>query len=85
MSVSIPNVKCEVIAHLLIDENFPHFGAPLQLVSDNSTENVNHIIKKKKNKRCFTIFNVTVEERLHRTMHNILGKRIADNVPGKYT
>lgn len=43
--IKIKNKNGEVIAHLLIYEMFPRFGAPLKIVSDNDTENVNTIMK----------------------------------------
>ena len=38
---SVPNKKAETVVHLLVDEIFPRFGAPLQLLTDNGPENVN--------------------------------------------
>ena len=41
-----PNRKADTLAHILIDEIFPRFGAPLQLLTDNVPEIINAIIKK---------------------------------------
>ena len=37
--------KCETIAHLITEEIFPRFGAPLELVTDNGTENENRVVR----------------------------------------
>ena len=45
-------VTCElhdsyfIMVHLLVDEIFPRFGAPLQFLTDNGPENVKKIMKK---------------------------------------
>lgn len=40
-----PDKSAENIAHLLIEEIFPRHGAPLQIISDNGSENSNRMIK----------------------------------------
>ena len=35
----------ETVAHLIIDEIIPRHSTPLQIVSDNGSENVNKVIK----------------------------------------
>ena len=84
---AVPNKKAETVAYLLIEEIFPRFGAPLELVTDNGPENINKTMKE-------TLENLNVNhvktsfyhpqsngkvERLHRTMHDILAKKIGDN------
>jgi len=83
----VPNKKAETVCHLLIEEIFPRFGAPLQLVSDNGTENVNRMMKRTLEE--LNVHHVTTSfyhpqsngkvERLHRTMNDILAKKIGDN------
>ena len=84
---AVPNKKAETVAHLLMEEIFPRFGAPLQLVTDNGPENVNKIMKRTLEN--LNIHHVTTSfyhpqsngkvERLHRTMNSILAKKIGDN------
>ena len=77
----------DIVAHLLIEEIFPRFGCCLQLVSDNGTENVNKTVKE-------TLESLRIDhvltsvyhpqsnakvERFHRTLHDVLSKKLADN------
>ena len=43
---AVPNKKAETVVYLLVEEIFPRFGAPLQLLTDNAPENINKIMKK---------------------------------------
>ena len=84
---AVPNKKAETVVHLLVDEIFPRFGAPLQLLTDNGSENVNKIMKKTLEE--LNVHHVTNSfyhpqsngkvERFHRTMHDILAKKICHN------
>ena len=42
----VPNKKAETVSHLLMEEIFPRFGAPLQIVTDNGPENINNVLKR---------------------------------------
>ena len=37
--------KAQIIAWLILKEIFPRYGSPLELVTDNGSENVNEIMK----------------------------------------
>lgn len=84
---AVPNKKAETVVHLLIEEIFPRFGAPLQLLTDNGPENVNGIMKRALEE--LNVDHVTTSfyhpqsngkiERFHRTMHDVLAKKIGDN------
>ena len=84
---AVPDKSADNIAHLLIDEIFPRFGAPLQIISDNGTENVNSTVKE--TMEALNIDHVTTSfyhpqgnakiERFHRTLHDILAKKINEN------
>ena len=84
---AVPDKSADNIAHLLIDEIFPRFGAPLQIISDNGTENVNATVKE--TMEALNIDHVTTSfyhpqgnakiERFHRTLHDILAKKINEN------
>ena len=72
---------------MIIEEIFPRHGCALQIVSDNGTENVNRIVKEtlaklKINHVLTSVYhpqsNAKVE-RFHRTLHDVLAKKIADN------
>ncbi|KAK6167883.1 hypothetical protein SNE40_021812 [Patella caerulea] len=84
---AVKSKSAENVAHLLIEEIFPRYGAPLELVTDNGSENVNRIMEKTLKelniKHVLTSFyhpqaNARVE-RMHRTMHDILSKKIAES------
>ena len=81
--------KCEdTVAHLVMEEIFPRYGCPLEIVTDNGTENENRVMRevleKLKVHHVKTSFyhpqaNAKVE-RFHRTLHDVLAKRIKDDV-----
>lgn len=85
---AVPDKKAENIAHLLIDEIFPRYGAPLQIITDNGTENENRIVKE--TLMTLNISHVTTSyyhpqsnvkvERFHRTLHNVIAKKLDDNL-----
>lgn len=84
---AVPNKKAETVVHLLVDEIFPRFGTPLQLLTDNGPENVNKAMKK--TLEDLNVHHVTTSfyhpqsngkvERFHRTMHDVLAKKIGNN------
>ena len=41
---AVPDKTAVTVAHLLIEEIFPGFGCPLQIVTDNGSENVNKVV-----------------------------------------
>ena len=43
---AVPDKTADTVAHLLIEEIFPRFGCPLQIVTDNGSENVKRLYKK---------------------------------------
>ena len=85
---AVPDKTADTIAHLLIEEIFPRFGCPLELVTENGTENVNQIMKE--TLRTLNIHHVTTSfyrlqsnakvERFHRIHHDILAKKLADGL-----
>ena len=84
---AVPDKTADTVAHLLLEHIFPRFGCPLQIVTDNGTENVNQIIKNvldtlKINHVLTSVYhpqsNAKVE-RFHRTLHDVLSKKLADD------
>lgn len=85
---AVPDKKAENIAHLLIDIIFPRYGATLQIITDNGTENENRIVKE--TPMTLNISHVTTSyyhtqsnakvERFHRTLHNVIAKKLEDNL-----
>ena len=85
---AVPDKTADTIAHPPIEEIFPRFGCPLELVMDNGTENVNRVMKE--TLRTLNIHHVTTSfyrpqsnakvERFHRTLHDILAKKLADGL-----
>ena len=70
-----------------MEEIFPRYGCPLQIVSDNGTENVNKVMKE-----CLAYLKIdhvltsvyhsqsnAKVERLHRLLHDLLSKKVVDN------
>lgn len=41
---AVLNKRAQTIPHLLTHEVFPRFGTPLQLVTDNGTDDINKVI-----------------------------------------
>lgn len=85
---AVPDRKAENIAHLVIEEIFPRYGAPLQIITDNGTENENRIVKE--TLMTLNVSHVTTSyyhpqsnakvERFHRTLHNVMAKKLEDNL-----
>ena len=84
---AVPDKTAETVAHLLLEEIFPRHGSCLQIVTDNGTENVNNVVKE-------TLESLNIDhvlssvyhpqsnakvERFHRTLHDVLAKRLADD------
>ena len=75
------------ISSLLLEEIFPRFGCCLSLVTDNGTENINKVMKDIL--KTLKIHHITTStyhpqsnskvERFHRTLHDVLAKRINEN------
>ena len=84
----VPDKTADNVAHLLIEEIFPRYGSPLQIVTDNGTENVNKTMKEVL--AALNIHHVTTSfyhpeanakvERFHRTLHDILAKKLENDV-----
>ena len=76
-----------MITDLIIDQIFPRFGSCLQLVTDNVTENVNKVVREMLEKLKIDHVLTSVYhpqsnakvERFHRTLRDILAKKVADN------
>ena len=76
------------VCHLLLEEIFPRYGCPLVLISDNGKENIAKNVQE--TLAYMGIKHITTAyyhpqsnariERFHKTLHNILSKRI-DNSP----
>ena len=84
---AVPDKTADTVAHLLLEHIFPRFGCSLQIVTDNGTENVNKVIKDvleslKIDHVLTSVYhpqsNAKVE-RFHRTLHDVLAKRLADD------
>ena len=85
---AVPDKTADTVAHLLLNEIFPRFGCVLELVSDNGSENVNHVMRETletlnihhiRTSVCNPKSNSKVE-RFHRTLHNVLAKRLQDGL-----
>ena len=84
----LPDKSAQSVAHILLEYVFPRFGCPLQIVTDNGTENVNKIMKEVCGQ--LNIEHITTSfyhpqsnakvERFHRTLHDILTKKLKDDV-----
>ena len=84
---AVPDKTADTVAHLLIEEIFPRFGCPLQIVTDNGSENVNKVVQE--TMRSLNIHYVQTSvyhpqsnakvERFHRTLHDVLSKKLSEN------
>ena len=84
---AVPDKTADTVAHLLIEEIFPRFGCPLQIVTDNGSENVNKVVQE--TMRSLNIHHVQTSvyhpqsnakvERFHRTLHDVLSKKLSEN------
>ena len=84
---AVPDKTADNVAHLLIDEIIPRFGTPLEIFTDNGTENVNKIMKETFEQ--YKIKHITTSvyhpqsnakvEHFHRTLHDIMSKRLEEN------
>lgn len=83
----VKNKTAENVAHLIIEEIFPRYGCPLVLISDNGTENIAKEVQE--TLAYLNIIHIRSAfyhpesnakiERFHRTLHNILSKRVQEN------
>ena len=81
---ALPDKCADTIAHILVEEFFPRFSCPLQLVTDNGSENVNSVLRE--TLKSLNIDHVTTSfyhpegnskvERFHRTLHDVLSKKL---------
>ena len=84
---AVPDKTADTVARLLLEHIFPHFGCSLQIVTDNGTENVNKVIKEVYESlkidhvltRVYHPQNNAKSGRFHRTLHDVLAKRLADD------
>ena len=84
---AVPDKTADTVAHLLIEEIFPRFGCPLQIVTDNGSENVNKVVQE--TMMSLNIHHVQTSvyrpqsnakvERFHRTLHDVLSKKLSEN------
>ena len=42
---SVPDKTAEMVVHLLLEEIIPMYSTPLQIVTDNGSENINRVMK----------------------------------------
>ena len=42
---AVPDKSAETVVYLVLDEIIPRHSTPLQIVTDNGTENINKVIK----------------------------------------
>ena len=83
----VPDKSASTVAHLLLEEIIPRYSCPLALLSDNGGEFVNKILKEVVETQNIHHITTTVYrpqsnakvERFHRTLHDVLSKKIADN------
>lgn len=81
---TIPNTKAQTIFHLLVYEVFHRFAVPLQFLTDNGEEDFTKFMKEMLEGLIIhhvrTSFYIPQSngavKRLHKTMHDILSKRL---------
>lgn len=85
---AVPDKTAATIAHLIIEEIFPRHGAPMEIITDNGTENENRTVKE--TLEALNISHVKTSyyhpqsnakvERFHRTLHDVMAKKMDDNL-----
>ena len=83
-----PDKSAETVVHLVLDEIIPRHSTPLQIVTDNGTENMNKVMKytlEQMNTGHVTTSyyhpqGTSKVERFHRTSHDVMSKRVSENV-----
>ena len=80
--------SAETVVHLVLDEIIPRHSTLLQIVTDNGTANINKVMKYTLEQ--MNISHVTTSyyhpqgtskvESFHRTLHNVMYKRVSENV-----
>ena len=85
---AVPDKSAETVAHLLLEEIIPRYSTPLQIVSDNGSENVNRVMRH--TLETLNISHGTTSyyhpqanskvERFHRTLHDVMSKKVSDNI-----
>ena len=83
-----PDKSAQTIAHLIIDEIFVRYSCPLEILSDNGSENINQTVKETLAE--LNIHHVTTSfyhpqsngliERYHRTLVDIISKKLQTDV-----
>ena len=85
---AVPDKTAATIAHLLLEEIFPRYSSPLEIITDNGTENENRVVREAL--EALNICHVKTSyyhpqgnakvERFHRTLHDVLAKKLEDNL-----
>ena len=85
---AVPDKAAGRIVHLILEEIFPRFGCPLEIVSDNGTENVNRKVQETLD--AMNIHHIKTSyyclqangrvERIHKTLHSVMMKKIQEDV-----
>ncbi|KAK3083458.1 hypothetical protein FSP39_023123 [Pinctada imbricata] len=85
---AVPDKSADRIVHLILEEIFPRFGCPLEIISDNGTENVNRKVQETLD--TMNIHHIKTSyyspqangkvERFHRTLHDVMSKKIQEDV-----
>lgn len=84
----LPDKRADNIAHILIDEIFPRYSCPLQVLTDNGSEFVNSTFKEALASLNITHVRTSIYrpnsngklERSHRALMDVLSKKIQDNM-----
>ena len=85
---AVPDKAEDRIVHLILEEIFPRFGCPLEIVSDNGTENVNRKVQETLD--TMNIHHIKTSyycpqangrvERFHKTLYSVMMKKIQEDV-----
>lgn len=78
-TLAVPDKTAATVAHLNIEEIFPRYGAPLEIITDSGTENENRTVNETLD--ALTISHVKTSyyhpqsnakvEQFHRTLHDV--------------
>lgn len=83
----VPDKSADNIVHLILEEIYPRYDCPLQILTDNGTENINK--KVEETLKELNINHITTSyyspqgngkvERFHRTLHDVMAKKLVDS------
>ena len=81
---TVPDKTAETVVHLLFEEIIPRYSAPLQIVIDNGSENINRVMKHTLQEMNISHISTsyyhpqaTSKEEQFQTLHDVMSKKVS--------